>query len=201
MKKVALYLRVSTSKNQTVESQRLELEAYCQRQGWVIAQTYEDSGISGTKYDRPALQQMLRDSAKGKFEVLMVFKVDRLARSTSDLLHILQQLKANGVDFISSTQNIDTTTSMGKMVLTFLGAIAEFERETIVERINSGISRAKAEGVRFGRPRSGFDVNKALEMKRNGKSWNDIAKALGVSKATVRRTLTPLLKTQPFNMA
>jgi DNA invertase Pin-like site-specific DNA recombinase len=144
---------------------------------------------------------MLRDSAKGKFEVLMVFKVDRLARSTSDLLHILQQLKANGVDFISSTQNIDTTTSMGKMVLTFLGAIAEFERETIVERINSGISRAKAEGVRFGRPRSGFDVNKALEMKRNGKSWNDIAKALGVSKATVRRTLTPLLKTQPFNMA
>jgi DNA invertase Pin-like site-specific DNA recombinase len=105
------------------------------------------------------------------------------------------------VDFISSTQNIDTTTSMGKMVLTFLGAIAEFERETIVERINSGISRAKAEGVRFGRPRSGFDVNKALEMKRNGKSWNDIAKALGVSKATVRRTLTPLLKTQPFNMA
>jgi len=200
MKKVAIYLRVSTS-SQTVESQRLELEAYCQRQGWVITQTYEDAGISGTKYDRPALQQMLKDSAKGKFEILVIFKIDRLARSTSDLLNILQQLKSNGVDFISTTQSIDTTTSMGKMVLTFLGAIAEFERETIVERINSGISRAKAEGVRFGRPRAGFDVNKALELKRNGKSWNQIAKSTGVSKATVRRTLTPLFKTPPPGMA
>ena len=200
MKKVAIYIRVSTL-NQHVESQRLELESYCQRQGWVITQTYEDAGISGTKYDRPALQQMLRDSAKGKFEVLIVFKVCRLARSTSDLLQILQQLKTNGVDFISTTQNIDTTTSMGKMVLTFLGAIAEFERETIVERINIGIRRAKAEGVRFGRPRSGFDVIKALEMKRNGQSWNDVAKSMGVSKATIRRTLTPLLKTPPLRMA
>lgn len=200
MKKVAIYIRVSTS-SQTVEPQRLELEAYCQRQGWVVSQTYEDAGISGTKYNRPALQQMLKDASKGKFDVLMVFKIDRLARSTSDLLNILQQLTALGVDFISTTQAIDTTTSMGRMVLTFLGAIAEFERETIVERINIGITRAKAEGVRFGRPRAGFDVNKALEMKRNGQSWNDIAKSTGVSKATIRRTLTPLFKTPPPGMA
>jgi DNA invertase Pin-like site-specific DNA recombinase len=195
MKKVAVYLRVSTA-TQTVENQRLELEAYCQRMGWVVTQTYEDSGISGTKYDRPALQKMLKDAAKGKFDVLMVWKIDRLARSTSDLLSILQQLKALGVDFISTTQSIDTTSSMGKMVLTFLGAIAEFERDTIVERVKCGIQRAKSEGVQLGRPRVGFDVNRVLAMKSEGYSWKQISKELKVSSATIRRMATPLLPKQ-----
>ena len=193
MKKVALYLRVSTS-SQTCENQKRELDAYCQRQGWVIAKVYEDSGYSGSKSDRPALNAMLADATFGKFAVLVVWKIDRLARSTSDLLNILMTLKSHGVDFCSTTQAIDTTTSYGKMVMTFLGAIAEFERDTIIERVKSGIERAKANGVKLGRPRTGFDVHRALQMKQGGSSWGDIAKELKVSSATLRRGLTPLLK-------
>ena len=193
MKKVAIYMRVSTS-GQTVENQRLELEAYCQRQGWTITKVYEDSGFSGSKSDRPALNEMLSDASKGLFAAILVWKIDRLARSTADLLRILLTLKNHGVDFVSTTQAIDTTTSYGRMVLTFLGAIAEFERDTIVERVKSGLARAQAQGVKLGRPRTGFDVHRALEMKRNGSSWGDLAKELKVSSATIRRGLTPLLK-------
>ena len=192
-KKVGLYLRVSTS-GQTCENQRLELETYCQRQDWTITKVYEDAGFSGSKANRPALNDMLKDAGKGKFQVLVVWKIDRLARSVADLLNILSTLRSYGVDFCSTTQAIDTTTSYGKMVMTFLGAIAEFERDTIVERVKSGLERAKAQGVKLGRPRTGFDVHRALQMKQNGSSWGDIAKELKVSSATIRRSLTPLLK-------
>lgn len=194
-KNVALYLRVSTSQ-QTVENQRLELEKYCERQGWVVAKVYEDSGISGKSADRPALQEMLKDAAKGRFAVLVVWKIDRLARSVVDLLNILNSLRSHGVDFCSTTQAIDTTTSYGKMVLTFLGAIAEFERETIVERVKAGISRAKANGVRLGRPRVAFDVNRAIRMRdQEGAGYKQIAKALGIPRTTVYRTLGAIPKT------
>lgn len=193
MKKVALYCRVSTN-HQSTDAQRADLEAYCSRQDWRIVKTYDDSGVSGATDDRPALRQMLADAKRGRFQVAVVFKIDRLARSTVDLLKILMELKQSGVDFVSTTQAIDTTTSYGKMVLTFLGAIAEFERETIVERVRSGLDRAKANGVKLGRPKTEFDVTKALEMKRQGKTWSEIAKALAVSRATVRRVITPLLK-------
>ena len=191
MKKVAIYLRVSTS-TQTVENQRLELEAYCKRQGWVITQTYEDAGISGAKFDRPALQQMLKDASKSKFDVLVVWKVDRLARSTSDLLSILQQLTALGVGFVSTTQAIDTTSSMGRMVVTFLAAIAEFERATIVERVKAGIQRAKADGVKIGRPRVAVDVIRAIELRNQGQGYKQIAKNLGLPRTTVYRTLSAI---------
>ena len=192
-KKVALYFRVSTNL-QTIENQRLELEKYCERQGWSIVKTYNDTGLSGSKSDRPALNEMLQDAAKNKFQVLVVWKIDRLARSTMDLLNILMTLKTNGVDFCSTTQAIDTTTSYGKMVMTFLGAIAEFERDTIIERVNAGLSRAKANGVKLGRPRVGFDVGKALQLKRDGSSWTGMAKELKVSSATLRRIIPALLK-------
>ncbi len=195
MKKVAMYLRVSTS-SQTCENQKRELEAYCQRQGWVIAKVYEDSGYSGSKSDRPALNQMLADATFGKFAVLVVWKIDRLARSTSDLLNILTTLKSHGVDFCSTTQAIDTTTSYGKMVMTFLGAIAEFERDTIIERVKSGIERAKANGVKLGRPRVAFDVKRALELRdQQGMGYKQVAKALGVPRTTVYRTLAGIPKT------
>lgn len=194
MKKVAIYLRVSTA-TQTCENQRLELESYCQRQGWVISQTYEDAGISGSKYDRPALQQMLADVSKGKFTAIIVWKVDRLARSTSDLLSILQQLTALGVGFVSTTQSIDTTTSMGKMVVTFLAAIAEFERATIVERVKAGIQRAKADGVKIGRPRVAVDVRKAIELRDQGLGYKQIALNLGLPRTTVYRVLSAIPQT------
>lgn len=153
-KNASIYLRVSTG-SQSTDSQRMEVENYCKRQGWNIFKVYEDHGISGAHADnRPALNNMLRDARAGKAgDVVVVYKIDRMARSTTDLLRILSELKTAGVDFCSTTQAIDTTNAMGKMVLTFLGAIAEFERETLVERVKSGLANAKANGVQLGRPR------------------------------------------------
>ena len=194
-KKAAIYCRVSTHQ-QTTENQRLELEAYCRRQEWTVAKVYDDSGVSGKTDDRPALRQMLADSAKGKFSVVVCWKIDRIARSTINLLQILQQLRAAGVDFCATTQAIDTTNSAGRMLMTFLGAIAEFERETIVERVKSGLSRAKANGVKLGRPRVAFDINAALRMRdKEGLGYKQIAKALGIPRTTLYRTMGAIPKT------
>jgi DNA invertase Pin-like site-specific DNA recombinase len=194
-KRVALYLRVSTLQ-QTVDNQRLELEKYCGRQDWKIVHVYHDDGISGSTADRPALKEMLTDAAKGRFQVLAVWKIDRLARSTIDLLNILMTLKNHGVDFVSSTQSIDTTSSYGKMVLTFLAAIAEFEKENIVERVRSGLARAKADGTTLGRPRVAFDVNRALRLRdQEGLGYKQIAKAMGIPRTTLHRTLGAIPKT------
>lgn len=194
--KVALYLRVSTDK-QTSENQRLELEKHCARMDWQISKMYVDEGISGKNTKRPALQQMLKDASTGKFETLVVWKIDRLARSVIDLLNILNSLTAYGVDFISTTQSIDTTNPMGKMVLTFLGAIAEFERETISERVKAGIERARAEGKTLGRPRVAIDVPRALELRAKGLGYKQVAKQLGVPRTTLYRTLSAIPLTAP----
>ena len=138
---------------------------------------------------------MLSDAQRGKFDVLVVWKIDRLARSVSHLLEILNLLRGSHVDFCASTQGIDTTTAHGRMVFTFLAAIGEFERELIVERVASGIARAKSNGVRFGRPRVGFDIQQALKLRQGGLSWGKLAKRTGVSSATLRRAIYPLLKT------
>lgn len=129
--KAGIYIRVSTD-SQTTQNQRRELEAYCERQGWKVAGAYDDSGISGAKADRPALNRLLNDAAAGKIGVVVVWKIDRLARSVVHLLQVLQQLQAAGVAFVSTTQQIDTTTAYGRMVLTFLGAVAEFR--TVADR-------------------------------------------------------------------
>jgi DNA invertase Pin-like site-specific DNA recombinase len=192
-KRAAIYLRVSTAA-QTTENQSLELRRYCDRQGWTVTKEYADHAVSGTQHERPALNEILLDAQQGKFDVLVVWKIDRLARSTAHLLEILNLLRASHVDFCSSTQGIDTTTAHGRMVFTFLGAIAEFERELITERVTAGIARAKQNGVQFGRPRVGFDINKALELRKEGLSWGTLAKRTGVSSATLRRAIYPLLK-------
>lgn len=192
-KRVAQYLRVSTN-GQTTENQSIELRRYCERQGWKIVKVYEDHAISGSQHDRPSLNAMLADAQKDMFDVVVVWKIDRLARSTAHLLEILNLLRASHVDFCSSTQGIDTTTAHGRMVFTFLGAISEFERELITERVTAGIARAKQNGVQFGRPRVGYDINRALELRKGGLSWGQLAKKLGVSSATLRRAIYPLLK-------
>jgi DNA invertase Pin-like site-specific DNA recombinase len=201
--RIACYLRVSTGDGrQTVESQRLAIKQYCERQaGWKIVKEYCDDGYSGSRTDRPEFNLMMKDALAQKFDSIVTFSVDRLGRSTVDLLQTLNTLQAVGVGFCAISQGIDLNTAAGRMLASFLSILAQWEKETIIERVKMGIQRAKEQGVRFGRPRSGFDVHKALELKRNGKSWNDIAKSMAVSKATIRRTLTPLLKTQPFNMA
>jgi DNA invertase Pin-like site-specific DNA recombinase len=192
--KIAIYLRVSTE-NQTTENQKIAIENYCKAQGWQIAKTYEDVGISGAKYQRPALDAFKAEC--GRYDLLIVWKFDRLARSTTHLLEVLNLLQKNNVDFVSVTEAVDTTTPAGKMVLTFLAAVAEFEREIIRERVLCGLERAKLNGIKLGRPRAGFDVNEALKLRNKGLSWSKLAKKTGVSSATLRRTLPPLLKKLP----
>jgi DNA invertase Pin-like site-specific DNA recombinase len=192
-KRTAVYLRVSTS-DQTTENQLHSIKKYCECQGWTIKQVYTDEGVSGAKDKRPQLDQLKEDIKKHKYDSLVVFKFDRLARSTSHLLECLQLFQSYGVDFVSVTEGIDTSTSIGKMIFTFLGGIAEFERSLIQERIKAALDLRKQQGVKLGRPRVGFDVNKALKLKQQGLSWRELAKKLNVSSATLRRSLTPLLK-------
>lgn len=184
-----IYIRVSTSNHgQTTDNQRRELDAYCLRQGWKTV-VYDDSGISGAKEDRPALNKLLKDAASGKINVVVVWKIDRLARSVVHLLQVLQQLQSAGVGFVATTQQIDTTTAYGRMVTVFLGAVAEFERELIVERVRAGLNRAKAQGVKIGRPRVAVDVRKALAMRNEGLGYKQIARELGIPRTTLYRTL------------
>lgn len=195
--RAALYVRVSTGNGrQTTANQEREIQAYCRRQNWQVVEVYNDTGISGAKADRPGLNTLLADAARHRFDVVVCWKIDRMARSVVHLLSVLQRLQASGVGFVSTTQQIDTTSAYGRMVLTFLGAIAEFERELIVERVKAGQARARAEGVKIGRPRVAFDVSKAVELRESGLGYKQIAKALGVPRTTLFRTLRSIPKTR-----
>lgn len=151
MLKVGIYVRVSTDE-QTTMNQLIELREFCKRMNYEIYKEYVDEGISGSKIDRPALDEMMKDVFSRKFDTLIVWKLDRLGRSLQHLIEILDELKNRNIDFVSTTQNIDTTTPSGKLYFHLLGAFAEFEREQIRERIKVGMKRAKAEGKIFGRP-------------------------------------------------
>ena len=191
--KVAIYVRVSTS-GQTVENQERELLAHCQRQGWQVFKIYRDEGFSGAVADRPALKQMMADARLGRFNLLVVWKIDRLARSISHLLEVLTELKGLGIGFVSLTEAINTETAQGRMLCSFLAAIAEFERELIVERVRSGMARAKANNVKIGRPRTAFDYAKAAELRKQGLGYKAIARALSVPRTTVYRVLRGIPK-------
>ncbi len=182
------YCRVSTV-TQTTENQVRVIEDYCERQGWRLGHIYKDEGISGAKDRRPDLDRLKANCRKGRFDVVVVWKFDRMARSTSHLLETLALLQQHGVDFVSVTEAIDTTTPAGRMVLTFLGAIAEFEREIIRERILAGLGRAKANGTKLGRPRVGFDIQRAIALRRDGLGYKQIARQLGIPRTTLYRYL------------
>jgi DNA invertase Pin-like site-specific DNA recombinase len=194
MKKVIIYGRISTDE-QNIESQLQAVRKYCANQDWTITKEYIDKGISGSKDSRPSLDQLKADCKKGAIQAVVVFKFDRIARSTSHLLECLNLFQRYGVDFVSVTEGVDTSTSVGKMVYTFLGAIAEFERSLIQERVRSGIQRAKASGVHCGRPRIGFEVSEAIQLQREGWSLRRIADKLNVSYGTVNRALKSVTKT------
>jgi len=147
--KAAIYTRVSTN-DQTNENQLIELRKFCQNNNYEISVEYSDT-ISGTKSSRPELDKMLVAMREKKFEAVIVWKFDRLGRSTSHLLQVLEELKNKGVRLIATSQNIDTETPMGKFFFTILSGFAEMEREMIVERINLGLSRAKSQGKVLGR--------------------------------------------------
>ncbi len=186
--RAAIYARVSTAHNgQDPELQLRELREYCQRRGWQVAGEYVDIGVSGTKEKRPQLDQLLTDAHRRRFDALIVWKFDRFARSVSHLLRALETFNALGIEFVSLTEGVDTSTPAGKMIFTVLGAVAELERSLIVERVKAGLRNARAKGKRLGRPRSGVDAIKIGRLRAQGRSWAAIAAELRVGVGTVYR--------------
>ena len=188
-KRVGIYCRVST-KEQTSDNQILDLRKYCESRGWRIIAEHTDNGISGTKDDRPELKAIMNLARKRKIDILLVWKFDRFARSLSNLVNSLDELRGMGVDFCSFSENIDTSSAQGKMLFGIFASIAEFERSLIVERINAGLRRARSQGKILGRPRDEIDSIKVQELKRQGYSLRRIASEVSSSKDTISRMLS-----------
>jgi len=173
--RAAIYARVSTGHNgQDPTMQTRELEEYCQRRGWEVAGCYVDTGISGSKESRPELDRLMADAHRRRFDAVAVWKFDRFARSVSHLLRALETFKALGIDFVSLSEQVDTSTPTGKMVFTVLGAVAELERSLIAERVRAGIRNARAKGKRLGRPRIAVDSARIAALRAQGCSWSAI---------------------------
>ena len=186
LKRAALYLRVSTD-GQTVENERL---AVCEQRGWKVVQEYADSGISGAKDRRlrPGLDALLKDAMRGRFDVVLAWALDRFGRSLVDLLDTLGELEAAGAVLVLHQQAIDPTTPAGRMFFQVTGAFAEFERGMIRSRVMAGLERAKARGVRLGRPKFPAKIGAAVRARLAvGEGVKKVAKAMGVGNGTVSR--------------
>jgi DNA invertase Pin-like site-specific DNA recombinase len=182
--KTAIYARVSTNNGQDPEMQLRELREYCQRRGWEVGQEYVDVGISGGKEKRPELDKLLADAHRRNFDTVIVWRFDRFARSVSHLLRALEYFRSLGIEFVSLSEQVDTSTPTGKMVFTVLGAVAELERSLIAERVRAGLRNARAKGRKLGRPRKSLDGAKLTSMRSQGASWRAVGAALGVSGST-----------------
>ena len=188
--RVAIYARVSTKNNgQDPETQLMALRDYAKARKLEIFTEYVDVGISGSKDSRPALNSMMADARKRRFDTVLVARFDRFARSTRHLVLALEEFNALGVDFISLSESIDTSTPMGKMVFTVIAAVAELERSLIRERVVMGLQRAKAEGKQIGRPSIQLDPDELQALREEGLSFRAIAEQCGVSHPTVMALL------------
>ena len=187
--RVALYARVSTT-DQSTESQLLDLRRYVSDRGWNIFKEYVDEGISGTKDSRPALNELMNDAKKRRFDVVLVWRFDRFARSTKHLILALEEFKNLGIDFVSYQENIDTSSPLGSAIFTIISAVAQLERDIIAERVKAGLRRAKENGKKLGRPRVSVDTEKIHWLRSKGLSLRAIAKETGVSRTTVSEVLS-----------
>ncbi len=188
--RIAIYARVSTKNNgQDPETQLMALREYAKARGFEIFSEYVDVGISGAKEKRPALDQLMDHARKRRFDVVLVARFDRFARSTRHLVLALDEFNALGVDFISLSESVDTSTPMGKMVYTVIAAVAELERSLIRERVVMGLQRAKAQGKKLGRPRASVDAEKIHRLRSKGLSLRAIAQHTGISHTKVAKFL------------
>jgi len=188
MRKIAIYARVSTDK-QSTENQLLELRTLCTKLGYTIIQEYTDNGISGAKSrdERPALDLLLKDATRRKFDMVMCWSIDRLGRSLQHLVEILNELQALTIDLYFQQQGMDTSTPSGRMIFSVFGAIGEFERNLIRERVLAGQQRAKANGVKLGRPSKMNDGMKSAVklLREKGMGIKQIARELQIGVGTV----------------
>ncbi len=187
--RAAIYAWVSTSRGQDVGMQLSELREFCRHRNWKLASEFVDKGISGAEDSRPELSRLMAEAHRGKFSVVAVWKFDRFARSVSHLLRALETFRSLGIEFVSLSEQIDTTTPAGKMVFTVLGAVAELERSIIGERVKAGLRNAKAKGKRLGRPPlrllSTAEIRQLRGDRRRARtSFSLLAKKYGVSVFT-----------------
>jgi DNA invertase Pin-like site-specific DNA recombinase len=187
MKRVALYSRVSTA-DQHPETQLHDLRQMAQQRGLEIVFEYTDK-ISGTKAKRPGLDQLLADARRGKFDIVMVWAFDRVARSVRHFLEVLDELNHHNIEFVSFRENVDTGGPLGRAMVVIIGAIAELERNLIVERVKAGLRRAKLEGVRIGRPPADIDRHAIVRDRQSGHSLSEVASAHRISRAMVCKVM------------
>ena len=188
LKKIALYARVSTS-DQHPEAQLHALRSYAKARGLPVVDEYVDHGVSGAKTRRPALDRLMADARRRRFDAIAVVKLDRLGRSLHHLLVVLGEMEALGVDLVSLDDGLDTSTPVGRLFFQIRGAFAEYERELIRERTRAGMEAARRRGKRIGRP-TVIDKQAAARIRRltaRGRSTREIAQVLGISKASVVR--------------
>jgi DNA invertase Pin-like site-specific DNA recombinase len=193
--RTALYARVSTNdKGQDPEVQMREMREFCPRRGWQIADSYVDSGISGSKERRPQLDRLMADARKRKFDAVLVYRFDRFARSMRQLVNALAEFQSLGIEFISLHEGVDTSTPNGRLVFGIMASIAEFERELIRDRVKSGIQHARAKGRRLGRPRVHVNAAQIANLRRQDRSWAEISTETGLSAGVVKRAFYSLSK-------
>ena len=200
MKRAVFYLRVSTL-DQNPTSQLYDLQQLAAQRGFEIVHQYTDHGISGTRARRPALDEMMSDARHGRFDVVLVWACDRLARSTHHFLEVLDELNRLNIEFISSREQLDTGGALGRAVVVIISAIAELERSLIVERVRAGLRRARLEGRHIGRRPLELDREAIRRDRASGRSLRELAKSYGVSRTTIERVLKPTVGPVPLTLA
>jgi DNA invertase Pin-like site-specific DNA recombinase len=187
MKRAVLYLRVSTF-DQHPETQLYDLRGMAAQRGVEIAGEYTDT-ISGSKQKRPGLDRLMADARRGKFDIVLVWAFDRIARSVRHFLEVLDELTHLNLEFVSFRENVDTGGPLGRAMIVIIGAIAELERNLIIERVRAGMRRPKLEGRRIGRPRLEVDREAVLQDRARGQSLTELAKTYRISRTSVIRVI------------
>ena len=191
-KKVGIYTRVSTL-DQTIDNQLLELRDHCSKMGWEVVKEYADEGLSGTlsRDKRPALNSLIKDAYRKRFDSVVCWDISRIGRSMKELILFLSDMKDRGIGICSVRQGFDTSTSMGEIMFQFVGILSSWERSMIRERTLAGLERARREGKTLGRRKVTNDriTAKIIELRSAKKSIREIASEVGVSTATVHRQL------------
>jgi DNA invertase Pin-like site-specific DNA recombinase len=188
IEQIAIYGRVSTVVGQNVEMQLCELREYAARRGWQIAGEYVDH-VSGAKESRPAFNRLMTDAHRRKFDAVLVWKLDRFGRSLRHLVNAIAEFDAIGVAFISFRDNLDLSTPSGRLMFQIIGAMAEFERSLIQERVKAGLRHARAKGKRLGRPRVFVDATRIASLRASGATWRTISETLGVGVGTLYKAI------------
>ena len=188
MKRAAIYARVSTA-DQHIESQLYDLRQLAEQRGFQVVKEYADKGVSGLKARRPGLDALMADARQRKFSVVLVSAFDRVARSTRHFLHVVDELDSLGIEFVSRREGVATGDAMGRLFITVISAIAELERSLVVERVKSGMRRARLEGRQIGRARLDVDRGQVILDRRSGMSLTQVAKKHCISRASVCRMM------------